>query len=428
MTHANFVPSARQPEICDRTQFRNQVRDALAHLYDTAHLECHPLVAQLIKPNASSRLTRAQMLRSLLKEAIEALRPPQDSPSSAPEWRSYLALHHRYVKGSSLQDTQDELGLSRRQLQRELRKGIDALAVMLWERRIPNVEHPIRARSGQPGEVELLRQELDRWEASRQACTVQTLVDDTRWMLGPLTSQAGTRLRVDLPPSADPVFVDPTLTRQAMFRVLRLLAQSAGESQISIQATRSANAMDIIFQRKGASIAQEEEDWEIAGLLVRRQGGTLRQEVVPDIGPRVVMSLPLASRARVLVIDDVEAAHRLLERYLSPHNYEVTGTSSTSEALRLSEKLHPDLIILDVMMPTMDGWQVLRELQGNPATTNIPVVVCSVLDEPELALSLGARAFVKKPVNRLELLNTLERVRGSTAPSGAMSPEATADS
>ncbi len=70
----------------------------------------------------------------------------------------------------------------------------------------------------------------------------------------------------------------------------------------------------------------------------------------------------------------------------------------------------PDLIILDVMMPTMDGWQVLRSLKQNPGTEKIPIIVCSVLKEPELAISLGARAYLKKPVDRLELLATLERI------------------
>jgi CheY-like chemotaxis protein len=70
----------------------------------------------------------------------------------------------------------------------------------------------------------------------------------------------------------------------------------------------------------------------------------------------------------------------------------------------------PDLILLDVMMPTMDGWQVLRSLKQNPTTEHTPIIICSVLKEPELAISLGARAYLKKPVDRLELLATLERI------------------
>ena len=72
-------------------------------------------------------MTRAQRLRGLLNEAIESLRPQQGSPSDAPEWRSYLALRYRYVQGMSMAETENKLGISLRQLHRELHKGLDAL-------------------------------------------------------------------------------------------------------------------------------------------------------------------------------------------------------------------------------------------------------------------------------------------------------------
>jgi CheY-like chemotaxis protein len=412
----------------DRAKFRNEIRDALAHLYDTAYLECHPLVPQLLELSTASRLTRAQMLRSLLKEAIEALRPRQGNPSRTPEWRSYLALHHRYVQEMSPLKVQDELGISRRQLQREERKGIDALVAILWERRLVDAGPPILLPLDEAGEVQLLRRELERWQVNRQVCAVRTLVDDTCWMLRPILERLNVTLHVALFPSPAPVFVDPTLTRQALLRVLRLAAQATGAGQVSLHAIPHAQTLDIVLQSEGMSISQAEEDWGIACLLVSHQGGSLRQESAADATPRVVMSLPLASQARVLVVDDVQAVHRLFERYLTPHNYEVIGAGNGPEALRLAAELHPDLIILDVMMPTVDGWQVLRDLQSDPTTAEIPVVVCSVLDEPEVALSLGACAFVKKPVNRLELLNTLERVRGATVPEEVVRRGATAGS
>ena len=419
----------------DQADFRRDIRDALAHLYDTAHLECHPLAPQLLELGASSRLTRAQMLRRVLKEAIEALRPQQGARSSAPEWRSYLALHDRYVKGLSPLEIQDELGISRRQLQREERKGIDALVTMLWERRVADAGRMGLSTAEGSNEVQLLRQELERWEVSRQVCAVRALVEDTCWMLRPLMDRFEVTVDIALPNSLVPVFVDPTLTRQALFRIVRLLAEAARQGNVSLRATVQARTVDLVLEGARAiphgeamSVDPAAEDWEIASLLTDRQGGELA--CGPDRGDavRVVMRLPLASRERVLVVDDVEAVHRLFERYLTPHNYEVVGASNGPDALGLAAELHPDLIILDVMMPTVDGWQVLRDLQDDEHTAPIPVVVCSVLDEPDLALSLGARAFIKKPVNRLELLDTLERLRSTTAPAAAAHPEAPADS
>lgn len=71
----------------------------------------------------------------------------------------------------------------------------------------------------------------------------------------------------------------------------------------------------------------------------------------------------------------------------------------------------PDVILLDVMMPHQDGWQVLQRLQAQVGTQHIPVIVCSVFDDPELARSLGAVDFLPKPVSRLQLLRALSRRR-----------------
>jgi LuxR family transcriptional regulator, maltose regulon positive regulatory protein len=116
--------------------FRTQVKHALEHLHDTATLEVHPLLAQLSEPHPGSRLSGAQQLRDILTAGIAALRPPPDLAPRSPEWRGYLALHARYVQGRSISDIERELGIGRRQVQRELRKGLDAVTSLLWQRRI----------------------------------------------------------------------------------------------------------------------------------------------------------------------------------------------------------------------------------------------------------------------------------------------------
>lgn len=412
----------------EQAQFYKQIRDALTHLYDSAYLECHTLVPKLLDPSEFTQLSRAQLLRSLLKETIEALRPRQGSPSSAPEWRSYLALRYRYVQEMSLLEIQEELGISRRQLQREQRKGLKALTALLWERRVtPSPELAIA--SDELEDLEALRQELNQWEMNRQSCPVSNLINDTHLMLKPWLTQRKVALQIDLLPPLPPVFVDPILTRQALLKVLRLIIQATGGGQVSVQVTAHPHTVDLILQSEQTDESQstvnesspitshlQKDDWQIANLLVKRQGGLLTIDTTPQADLIVKVSLPLASRVRVLVIDDNEAIHRLFERYLVPHNYEVVSAQNGDEAVRLAVELQPDLITLDVMMPSMDGWQVLRDLQHNDTTKQIPKVVCSVFNEPELALSLGANAFIKKPVSRMELLSALEQVGGKSVP------------
>jgi CheY-like chemotaxis protein len=397
-------------------EFRKQVKDALEHLHDTAYLQVHPLVSQIAWPATPQQTTHAQRLRDLLKEAIESLRPQPGSPSEAPESRSYLALRYRYVQGMSMAETEDKLGISLRQLHRELRKGLDAVSALLGE--MQGLEGGLAIA---PAPVQELESELSQWQLDRQACHVQALVDDTLWMLNPLLEQRAVKLIPDLPADVPPVLVDATLMRQALSKALRLMAQNAG-SPISLHASPHGERLDIVLHCPSYTLSTAGEEWQMVQLLVAQQGGSLATDTHPETGTQVILSLPRASQTRVLVVDDNQAIHQLFERYLAPHHYEVIHARSGPEALQLAAEAQPDLITLDVMMPSMDGWQVLRDLAQNPATQHIPVIVCSVLKEPELASSLGARAYLKKPVDRLELLATLARLQPAAGPSAAAHP------
>jgi CheY-like chemotaxis protein len=398
-------------------ELRKQVKDALEHLHDTAYLQVHPLVSQTTWPATPQPATHAQRLRDLLKGAIESLRPQPGSPSSeAPESRSYLALRYRYVQGMSMAETADKLGISLRQLHRELHKGLDAVSALLSE--MQGLEGgPAMA----PASVQELESELSQWQLDRQACHVQALMDDTLWMLKPLLEQRAVKLMPDLPADLPPVLVDATLMRQALFKALRLLAQDAGSS-ISLQAGQRGEWLDIVLRCPSTTLSTAGEEWQMVQLLVAQQGGGLATDIRPETGTQVTLSLPRASQTRVLVVDDNQAIHQLFERYLAPHHYEVIHAHSGQEALQLAAEAHPGLVILDVMMPSMDGWQVLRSLTEDPATQHIPVIVCSVLKEPELASSLGARAYLKKPVDRLELLATLARLQPAASRAAAARP------
>ncbi len=401
-----------------REQFRKNIRDALVHLYDTAYLECSPLVNDLLSAESVSQLTRAQTLRQLLKEAIESLRPREGTPTRTPAWRSYLAYHQRYVMELSLTEIELNLGISRRQLQRELRKGLDALTLMLWERRIPPGE---KLQNDEMDQLLDIHQEIGQWSINRQICQIRSLFDDIRWMLNPLLEKSNASLSLHIPERLDPIFVDPTLTRQAFFRLLRLILSASGNAEIEIFAGVDSGRVDLHLRKAGLAVDTETDDWGIAGLLITRQGGTIGQTI-----GEVTVSIPVTRNTSVLVIDDAPAIHRLFERYLSPHHFDVTGISDPAQAREMIEERSPDMIILDIMMPTIDGWQLLRELQSTPGTAAIPVVICSVLDEPELALSLGARAFIKKPVSRLDLIEALTKIRDEQESAAGENPAATA--
>lgn len=139
-----------------------------------------------------------------------------------------------------------------------------------------------------------------------------------------------------------------------------------------------------------------------------------RLEVLPAANGEQVtllLRLPLREQRTVLVIDDQTPVINMFRRFLA-HSSSVTvaGATQAEELFPLVHQLHPALIILDVMMPQVDGWEMLQRLKLNEDTRAIPVVVCSAWAAPDLAYSLGAAAFLKKPVTQKAFLDVLAQV------------------
>ncbi len=111
--------------------------------------------------------------------------------------------------------------------------------------------------------------------------------------------------------------------------------------------------------------------------------------------------------ARVLVVDDIPANVKLLEARLSAEYFDVVTATSGRDALTICERAECDLVLLDVMMPDMDGFEVCRRLKSNPATHHIPVIMVTALDQPSdkvRGLEAGADDFLTKPISELALI------------------------
>src|SRR6185503_7183043 len=111
--------------------------------------------------------------------------------------------------------------------------------------------------------------------------------------------------------------------------------------------------------------------------------------------------------ARVLVVDDVPANVKLLEARLSAEYFDVVTAVNGADALTICERAECDVVLLDVMMPDMDGFEVCRRLKSNPVTHHIPVVMVTALDQPSdrvKGLQAGADDFLTKPVSDVALI------------------------
>ncbi|MGD8977222.1 MAG: response regulator, partial [Gammaproteobacteria bacterium] len=127
----------------------------------------------------------------------------------------------------------------------------------------------------------------------------------------------------------------------------------------------------------------------------------------------VSAATPGGVRGKVLVIDDDPNIRELLARSLSRDGYTVLLAEDGDHGLTLARTEEPVAITLDVMMPGMDGWSVLRALKADAATASIPVIMISIVDDKSLGYTLGAAEYLTKPIDRRKLLEVMHRLQKS---------------
>jgi DNA-binding response OmpR family regulator len=112
---------------------------------------------------------------------------------------------------------------------------------------------------------------------------------------------------------------------------------------------------------------------------------------------------------KILIIDDDVQVTKLLKKYLSSAGYEVMGISDSSKAIKAANLIYPDLIILDLMMPQPDGFQICQMLRADPNFSNTPILIITAMDISNSdATIFGANGYLAKPFNFDELISTLE--------------------
>jgi DNA-binding response OmpR family regulator len=117
-----------------------------------------------------------------------------------------------------------------------------------------------------------------------------------------------------------------------------------------------------------------------------------------------------SAKTLVLVIDDDPDAVYLLQENLDPDQFEVIGARNGYDGQQMARELKPGAILLDIMMPGKDGWQVLHDLKADEQTRGIPVILLTIIDKKALGLKLGASDYLLKPLNPAEVLDALMKV------------------
>jgi CheY-like chemotaxis protein len=238
--------------------------------------------------------------------------------------------------------------------------------------------------------------------------------------------QTRVRITVESPDGWPAIAVDRTMLRQALLNLLSYALDTvAGYGNLVITADPTPDGLLIHIREEivathvqpSARVTRDGVGLTVARQLIEAQGGHL--QINPDAQAwRAEISLPGPETTTILVVDDNESLVSLFRRFVGGYRFVVVGADSGAEALPLARQIHPRLILLDIMMPGRDGWDVLQALREDSQTCDIPIIVCSVLKEKDLALATGASDYITKPVSQRQFLAVLRRWLGTLHPVG----------
>jgi PAS domain S-box-containing protein len=282
-----------------------------------------------------------------------------------------------------------------------------------------------------------------------------------RVLAGPIADKR-IQLRCDFSPDIEELVVDQTRFKQILINLVSNAVKfSEPAAEVVVSSARVGNDMVFAVRDSGQGIRPEEipglfkafrqaasgrkQNREGVGLglaitrkLVELHGGSIWVESEWGKGTTVSFKIPMVVDATseqlmqagmlldalrrenwrkedgeqplALVIEDSAQAAELLRLYIESDGYRVEIARNGSDAVDMAKRLHPHVITLDLMLPGKDGWQVMKELKRHPLCKHIPVIIVSIVDEKNLGFSLGAVEYFVKPVNREELVQTLDRV------------------
>ena len=382
---------------------RHHLERAMASYYHGQDLAHNPLF-RLLLPSCDQVVREPSRLRALLRDALESIRPSPHLAADDPAWLPYRVATLHYVQSQPRGVVCEELAISQATFYRHRREALDAMADYFWRHRAgtsletqPEASHHAaldRAVSAVSGRY---REPLDLSELARG---VQAIVERM-----PGAHETALVIETDTP--SQPVYGDPTLIRQV---ILNLLTDALECGRVVPLYLRLVAKDGTILGEIAPYAPQTGSGIDVARQLLEAVGGHLQLQADP---PRAMFGFPPSLPPLVLCLDDDADAARLYQIYLGGKGVRLNGVT-TGDALRaaIAEEM-PSAILLDVLMPREDGWAILEELQQDERLSRVPVVICSVLQQPDLALAMGATAVLTKPVTPEALTQTLEAVLGA---------------
>ena len=322
--------------------------------------------------------------------------------------------------------------------------------------------------------LDLSKIEAGKMELHPEGFPVEEVLLEVKQLMASLANKKNIKISYVREDDVGKVFADKTKIKQILYNLLSNAVKFTPEGgTIDVNVENSGDRIRFSVQDSGIGISEEDmkklftpftqldsaanRQYEGSGLgltlvkkFVELHNGTLEVESEPGRGTKFTFELTIKEDPRekekknstygkqtvnletddssavsvhvepenstgdeelILVVEDDDASRELLEETLKHSGYRVISISRGQEALEIAEKTQPVAITLDIMMPGMDGWEVLNKLKKNDKTKDIPVIITTMLDERKIGTALGAEEHFIKPVQKKTLIATLERIQ-----------------
>ncbi|HAC44435.1 MAG TPA: hypothetical protein DCF65_00045 [Chloroflexi bacterium] len=303
--------------------------------------------------------------------------------------------------------------------------------------------------------LDLSKIEAGQMELRLQMVSIADVVGQVASTVEPLARQKQIHLEFEAA-SAGQILADEGKLRQMILNLVSNAIKFTSEGgSVAIKAVRVVDRMEIAVSDTGVGIAEEDlqrlfkEFQQVDSGVNRKQqgtglglaltrsfailhGGNVRVQSEPGKGSLFTIDLPVEarsphrapgalngdvvktpadiSRPLVIVVEDDPVAAELLTRQIERAGFRTEIARTGAEAVTMAKEHKPAAITLDILLPDVDGWEVLTRLKQDKGTSDIPVVVVSVVDNPELGTALGALDYFVKPVDAKDLVNRLSTV------------------